>query len=50
LPVALCGGLGKPLSEYVPAPYRERLRAPLSDSAHGALQMARREAAQIGDA
>ena len=50
LSVALCGGLGKPLSEYVPAPYRERLRAPLSDSAHGALQMARREAAKIGGA
>jgi glucosamine kinase len=50
LPVALCGGLGKPLSEFVPAPYRERLRAPLSDSAHGALQLAQREAARIGGA
>jgi glucosamine kinase len=48
LPVALCGGLGQPLSDYVPAPYRERLRAPLSDSAHGALQLARREAQRIG--
>ncbi|MEP9326348.1 BadF/BadG/BcrA/BcrD ATPase family protein [Paraburkholderia phymatum] len=50
LPVALCGGLGKPLSEYVPAPYRERLRAPLSDSAHGALKLAQREAARLGGA
>lgn len=50
LPVALCGGLGKPLSEYVPEPYQDRLRAPLSDSAHGALQLARREAARIGGA
>ncbi len=48
LPVALCGGLGQPLSDYVSAPYRERLRAPLSDSAHGALQLARREARRIG--
>jgi glucosamine kinase len=48
LPVALCGGLGQPLRDYVPAPYRERLRAPLSDSAHGALQLARREAQRIG--
>ncbi|HWT36504.1 MAG TPA: BadF/BadG/BcrA/BcrD ATPase family protein [Paraburkholderia sp.] len=50
LPIALCGGLGKPLSDYVPEPYRQRLRAPLSDSAHGALQLARREAARIGGA
>ncbi|MEI6003168.1 ATPase [Paraburkholderia bengalensis] len=48
LPVALCGGLGQPLSDYVPAPYRERLRAPLSDSAHGALQLAQREAQRTG--
>jgi len=48
LPVALCGGLGKPLAEYVPAVYQERLRAPISDSAHGALQIAQREAARIG--
>jgi glucosamine kinase len=48
LPVALCGGLGKPLSEYVPAQFHERLREPISDSAHGALQLAQREAARIG--
>jgi glucosamine kinase len=47
LPIALCGGLGEPLSEYVPARYRDRLRAPVSDSAHGALQLAQREAARI---
>ncbi|HEY4297552.1 MAG TPA: BadF/BadG/BcrA/BcrD ATPase family protein, partial [Paraburkholderia sp.] len=35
LPVALCGGLGAPLREYVPQHYQVRLCAPLADSAHG---------------
>jgi glucosamine kinase len=48
LPVAMCGGLGGPLSEYVPQRYQARLRAPLADSAHGALQLAQREALRIG--
>ena len=47
LPVALCGGLGEPLRPYVPQSYRPRLRAPLADSAHGALQLAQREAAHL---
>lgn len=41
LPVALCGGLAQPLSAFVPSAYRARLHAPRSDSAHGALQLAR---------
>jgi glucosamine kinase len=44
LPVALCGGLGGPLREFVPQAYQARLRAPLADSAHGGLQLAQREA------
>lgn len=48
LPVAMCGGLGGPLSEYVPPRYQARLRAPLADSARGALQLARREAVRMG--
>ncbi|MFM0740374.1 BadF/BadG/BcrA/BcrD ATPase family protein [Paraburkholderia xenovorans] len=47
LPVALCGGLGTPLREYVPQVYQPRLREPLADSAHGGLQLAQREAARI---
>ncbi|CAB3713620.1 BadF/BadG/BcrA/BcrD ATPase family protein [Paraburkholderia rhynchosiae] len=47
LPVALCGGLGAPLREYVPQGYQARLREPLADSAHGGLQLARREAARL---
>jgi glucosamine kinase len=47
LPVALCGGLGTPLREYVPQVYRARLREPLADSAHGGLQLAQREAARL---
>ncbi|WP_341313915.1 BadF/BadG/BcrA/BcrD ATPase family protein [Paraburkholderia sp. IMGN_8] len=47
LPVALCGGLGAPLREYVPQVYQARLREPLADSAHGGLQLAQREAARI---
>jgi len=47
LPVALCGGLGAPLREYVPQPFRARLREPLADSAHGGLELARREAERL---
>ncbi|NPT42044.1 ATPase [Paraburkholderia sp. 1N] len=47
LPVALCGGLGAPLREYVPEIYQARLREPLADSAHGGLQLAQREAVRI---
>lgn len=47
LPVALCGGLGEPLSAYVPVSHRGRLRAPRADSARGALELARRSAAQV---
>jgi glucosamine kinase len=47
LPVALCGGLGAPLREYVPQLYQTRLREPLADSAHGGLQLAQREAARL---
>ncbi|SIT42408.1 putative Aryl-alcohol dehydrogenase [Paraburkholderia ribeironis] len=44
LPVALCGGLGAPLREYVPQIYQARLCEPLADSAHGGLRLALREA------
>ena len=47
LPVALCGGLGPPLREYVPERYQARLCEPLADSAHGALHLAQREAARL---
>lgn len=47
LPVALCGGLAAPLREFVPQACQRRLREPLADSAHGALQLAQREAARI---
>lgn len=47
LPVALCGGLGAPLRDYVPQIYQARLREPLADSAHGGLQLAQREAVRI---
>ncbi|MFM0375515.1 BadF/BadG/BcrA/BcrD ATPase family protein [Paraburkholderia strydomiana] len=51
LPIALCGGLGAPLREYVPQIYQARLREPLSDSSHGGLQLAQRQAARlVGDA
>ncbi|WP_322068332.1 BadF/BadG/BcrA/BcrD ATPase family protein [Paraburkholderia bannensis] len=46
LPVALAGGLGQPLREWVPQAMRERLRAPLADSASGALRLAWREGGQ----
>jgi glucosamine kinase len=42
LPVALCGGLAAPYEPFVPMSVRERVRAPLADSAAGALQLARR--------
>jgi glucosamine kinase len=48
LPVALCGGLGQPLRDYVPKHLQARLRAPLGDSAHGAWQLAQQEAARLG--
>jgi len=47
LPIALCGGLSKPIREFVPAHLQARLRPPLADSAHGALQLAQREAARV---
>lgn len=47
LPVALCGGLGEPLRDWVPDALRPRLRAPLADSAHGALRLALREAGRV---
>lgn len=47
LPVALCGGLGEPLRPYVPDSHRSRVRAPQADSAHGALQLAEREAKRL---
>ncbi|WP_175874485.1 BadF/BadG/BcrA/BcrD ATPase family protein [Burkholderia sp. BCC0397] len=40
LPVALCGGLADALAPAVPARHVARLRAPLDDSAHGALRLA----------
>ncbi|RQR29461.1 BadF/BadG/BcrA/BcrD ATPase family protein [Burkholderia sp. Bp9142] len=40
LPVALCGGLAGALEPAVPARHAARLRAPLDDSAHGALRLA----------
>ena len=48
LPVALCGGLAAPLAAYVPASYRARLRPPRADSAHGALELARRASVGVG--
>ncbi|WP_153099083.1 BadF/BadG/BcrA/BcrD ATPase family protein [Paraburkholderia hayleyella] len=47
LPVALCGGLATALHEFVPSPYRERLREPLGDSVRGALQLAQHEAVRL---
>lgn len=47
LPIALCGGLGEPLREYVPREYQARLRAPIADSAHGALYLAQQECARL---
>ncbi|WP_345812225.1 BadF/BadG/BcrA/BcrD ATPase family protein [Paraburkholderia sp. PREW-6R] len=47
LPVALCGGLGMPLRDFVPQAFQARLREPLADSAHGGMQLARREAGRL---
>ncbi|CAB5279004.1 BadF/BadG/BcrA/BcrD type ATPase [Burkholderia multivorans] len=49
LPVALCGGLADALAPAVPARHAARLRAPLEDSAHGALQLALRTLHEAGD-
>ncbi|BEV53463.1 MULTISPECIES: BadF/BadG/BcrA/BcrD ATPase family protein [Burkholderia] len=50
LPVALCGGLADALAPAVPARHAARLRAPLDDSAHGALRLALQalRAAEVG--
>ena len=42
LPVALCGGLAEPYEPLVPPALRDRLRAPIADSAAGALQLVQR--------
>ncbi|WP_179404114.1 BadF/BadG/BcrA/BcrD ATPase family protein [Burkholderia guangdongensis] len=47
-PVALCGGLADALAPSVPARHVARLRAPLEDSAHGALRVALRLAELAG--
>ncbi|AOK15321.1 ATPase [Burkholderia cepacia] len=47
LPVALCGGLADALAPAVPARHAARLRAPLDDSAHGALRLALRYASGV---
>jgi glucosamine kinase len=39
LPLALCGGLGEPLTHYLPAALLARTVAPQGDSARGALRM-----------
>lgn len=39
LPLALCGGLGAPLREFLPADLLARSSAPLGDAAAGALRM-----------
>ena len=39
LPLALCGGLGAALRDWLPAALAARTRAPLGDSAAGALRM-----------
>jgi glucosamine kinase len=44
LPVALCGGLGEPMSAYLPPSHRARVTEPRADSVHGALELARRVA------
>ncbi|CAG9274095.1 N-acetylglucosamine kinase of eukaryotic type [Paraburkholderia unamae] len=47
LPVALSGGLGQPLREWVPQAVRDRLRAPFADSTSGALRLAQQEARRL---
>ncbi len=39
LPLALCGGLGAPLRDYLPPELLARSVAPAGDAAHGALRM-----------
>ncbi|WP_176314436.1 BadF/BadG/BcrA/BcrD ATPase family protein [Burkholderia vietnamiensis] len=48
LPVALCGGLADALAPAVPERHATRLRAPLDDSAHGALRLALKALAAAG--
>jgi glucosamine kinase len=48
LPVALCGGLADALAPAVPRRHAARLRAPLDDSAHGALRLALKALAAAG--
>ncbi|QRO33515.1 ATPase [Chromobacterium violaceum] len=42
LPVALCGGLGQALRDWLPPGFRQRLVAPQGDSAQGALLLLQR--------
>ncbi|MEN3812620.1 BadF/BadG/BcrA/BcrD ATPase family protein [Chromobacterium piscinae] len=42
LPVALCGGLGQALRDWLPPGFRQRLVAPRGDSAQGALLLLQR--------
>ncbi|UTH73671.1 BadF/BadG/BcrA/BcrD ATPase family protein [Chromobacterium sp. IIBBL 290-4] len=42
LPVALCGGLGKALQDWLPPGFRRRLVTPLGDSTQGALLLLKR--------
>ncbi|AXE32209.1 ATPase [Chromobacterium phragmitis] len=46
LPVALCGGLGRALRDWLPPGFRQRLVSPRGDSAMGALQLLRRPVRQ----
>jgi glucosamine kinase len=48
LPLALCGGLAAPLHPWLPEALRRRLRAPLGDSADGALTLLRRHLEDTG--
>ncbi|WP_338848740.1 BadF/BadG/BcrA/BcrD ATPase family protein [Massilia sp. W12] len=41
VPIALCGGLAAPLTEYLPETLKARLRAPQGDAAAGALELIR---------
>lgn len=47
-PLALCGGLAAPLLPWLPEALRRRLRAPLGDSADGALILLRRHLEDTG--
>jgi glucosamine kinase len=48
LPLALCGGLGAALRDYLPQGLAIRARAPLGDSARGALRMIEQHLASHG--